>query len=325
MSTAVEEKQLTWLVQRDGGGSAPGASSAELAEPGDELLLSVPALTPGLQLVRACLVLVFVVSFTLFIQLVVVSRLQASAAQGRGFDRLRSELANGTAPIGPVDDHGREFPAGTPLAFMKIPAIGLNQVIGEGTTASALFAGPGHRRDTVLPGQIGSSVVYGRRAAFGGPFSDIGELKAGDKIMVATGQGEFTYKVLGVRQEGDPAPPPLASGGSRLQLVTAGGTAFLPDGVVRVDADIVGTPVVGASRVVSTAGLSANERVMAGDTSTLWALALWLQALVALALGIVWAWHRLGRAQMWVVFLPTVLLVGLATSGEVARLLPNLL
>jgi hypothetical protein len=64
---------------------------------------------------------------------------------------------------------------------------------------------------------------------------------------------------------------------------------------------------------------------MAADTRTIWVLAFWLQALIALALGAVWAWHRWGHAQAWVVFLPALTLVGLSASGEVARLLPNLL
>ena len=64
---------------------------------------------------------------------------------------------------------------------------------------------------------------------------------------------------------------------------------------------------------------------MGADASTLWALAFWLQALIVLTLGAVWAWHRWGRAKAWVVFLPPLLLVGLAASGEAARLMPNLL
>ena len=64
---------------------------------------------------------------------------------------------------------------------------------------------------------------------------------------------------------------------------------------------------------------------MAGDSRTLRTLALWLQALIVLTVGAVWAWHRWGRAQAWVVFLPPLLLVGLFASGEAIRLLPNLL
>ena len=64
---------------------------------------------------------------------------------------------------------------------------------------------------------------------------------------------------------------------------------------------------------------------MGSDPSTLWALALWLQALIGLSVGAVWGWHRWGRAQAWVVFLPPLLLVGLMTTSELTRLLPNLL
>ena len=283
------------------------------------------SISPRLQLVRAVLVLVFVVSFALFIQLVLVSSLQQSAAQGRAFDHFRAQLANGTAPIGPTDSAGRELELGTSVAFIEVPAIGLKQVIGQGTAAGVLFDGPGHRRDTPLPGQMGSSVIYGRRAAFGGPFDRINELRKGALITVTTGQGAFEFRVLGVRREGQPAPAPLAAGAARLQLVTADGRAFLPDGVLRVDADMVGTAVGGPTRLVTASTLPDAERVMAGDTTTLWALALWIQALVALTLGLVWAWHRWGRAQGWVVFFPPLVLVALSASGEVARLLPNLL
>ena len=283
------------------------------------------SISPRMQLVRAVLVLVFVLSATLLIQLVLVSSLQRSAAQERAFDRFRSELATGTAPIGPTDDSGRQLAIGTPVAYIEIPSIGVKQVIDEGTTSSALFAGPGHRRDTPLPGQIGSSIVFGRRAAFGGPFDRIDELKKGAAIKVTTGQGVFDFTVLGVRREGTPVPVAPAAGAARLLLVTAAGTAFLPGGVLRVDADLNGTAVVGPPRVLSTNSLPQEEKVMAADSRTLWALALWLQALIGLSIGVVWAWHRWGRAQAWVVFLPPLLLVGLATSGEALRLLPNLL
>jgi len=285
----------------------------------------VPPLSPRMQLVRASLVLFLVMTTTLLLQLVLISSLQQSAAQGRAFDDFRSELAKGTAPIGPTDSGGRMLAIGTPVAYLEIPSIGLHQVVGEGTTAAALFDGPGHRRDTPLPGQVGSSVIFGRRAAFGGPFDRIAELDEGDTMTVTTGQGVFEFRVMGVRNEGEPAPAAPAAGEARLMLVTAAGRAFLPDGVLRVDAELTGTAVVGPARVIRAASLPPEERVMAGDTRTLWVLAFWLQALIALSLAAVWAWHRWGRAQTWVVMLPPLLLVGLAASGEVARMLPNLL
>jgi sortase A len=286
---------------------------------------AVPDLPPRLQLVRAVVVLVFVLCTGALLELVVVSSLQASAAQGREFSALRSELATGTAPIGPADDAGHELALGAPVAFVEIPSIGLREVIGQGTTPGVLFDGPGHRRDTPFPGQLGTSIVYGRRAAFGGPFSRIAELKHGAAITVTTGQGTFQYQVLAVRREGDVVPSPPVPGAARLVLVTAAGTAFLPEGILRVDADLQGRPVVGGAPLVTANGLPSDEQAMSGDSSTLWAFALWLQALLLLAVGAAWAWHRWGRAQAWVVFLPPLVVVGLAASGEAARLLPNLL
>ncbi len=287
--------------------------------------VSPPPLSMRLQFIRAALVLVCVLSFTLVLQLVVVSRLQHSASQGRAFASLRSQLAQGTAPVGPVDEAGVQLALGTGVAYLEAPSIDLREVVLEGTTSGVLFSGAGHRRDTPLPGQVGTSVLMGRRAAFGGPFADLSDLKKGDAIKVTTGQGEFAFTVIGTRQDGDPQPLPLAANSARLTLVTAAGTPFIPSGVFYVDADITSAPTGGVPRAIASAALPASEWSMGTDNSTIWALALWLQALIVLAVGAVWAWNRWSRPATWIVVLPPLALVGLAAAGEIARLLPNLL
>ena len=286
---------------------------------------SPPPLSVRLQVVRAVLLLVMVLSITLVVQLTVVSRLQHSASQGRAFDSFRGKLAEGTAPVGPVDESGSALPLGTGVAYLEIRTIDLQQVVLEGSSPAVLFDGVGHRRDTPLPGQVGTSVVLGRRGAYGGPFGDLGDLRKDDVITVTTGQGVFDYRVIGTRRDGDPQPPPLARNGARLTLVTAAGTPFLTDGVFYVDADIVTPPTGGAPRAIAAAALPMSERPMGTDNSTLWALALWLQALIVLSVGAVWAWYRWSRPATWIVFVPAFALVGLAAAGELARLLPNLL
>ena len=286
---------------------------------------ALPPLSPKLQLVRAALLMVFAISFGLVLQLTVVSRLQHNAAQGRKFNRFRGELATGIAPIGPLDEQNRSLQLGTPVAYMQIPRIGVKEIVSEGTTPSVLFTGAGHRRDTPLPGQAGTSIVFGRRSSYGGPFHRLPELRKGDIITVTTGQGVFEYHVLGVRTEGMPVPAAPAADSSRLLLVTAAGSPYVPNGVLRVDADMKGQATGGPLRAISTASLPPEERANNGDARTLWALALWLQALVALAIAAVWSWLRWGRAQTWIVFLPLLMLAGIAAAGQVARLLPNLL
>lgn len=285
----------------------------------------VPPLSPRLHVARAVLILVLVASVSILVQLMFVSRLQHDAAQRRAFDSYRSKLAIGTAPIGPTDDRNVELPVGSGVAYLEIPAIDLREVVLEGTTSSVLMDGPGHRRDTPLPGQVGTSVVMGRRAAYGGSFGDLGDLRIGDRITVTTGQGEFRYVVTGARRDGDVLPPALGRNASRLTLVTAAGSPFMPDGVYSVDAELDGQPTGGPARLYSADSLPLAERALAGDSSTLWALALWLQALILLSVGAAWSWNRWSRAASWIVFFPPLLLVGLSAAGEVARLLPNVL
>lgn len=285
----------------------------------------IPPLGPGLQLARASLVLLTAMSFGLVLQMLVVSTLQQRSAQQHSFSQFRDDLARGTAPIGPIGTEGRALRPGAAVAYLEIPSIGVRQIVGEGTSGGELFAGPGHRRDTPFPGQVGSSVVFGRRAAFGGPFARIGDLRPGAIIRTTTGQGTFDYKVTGLRRPGDPAPGTLQPGTGRMLLVTAGGRPFMPSGVLRVDADLVGPGVAASTRRIASNSLSPSEQIMAADSATLWALALWLQALTVVVLSAIWAWHRWSRAKAWVVFLPPLLVVALGASGEAARLLPNML
>ena len=72
---------------------------------------AAPPLGPRAQLIRAVLVLFLALTGTLLLQLVLISSLQQSAAQGRAFDAFRSDLATGTyaqrqwagSPGGPVE------------------------------------------------------------------------------------------------------------------------------------------------------------------------------------------------------------------------------
>ncbi len=214
---------------------------------------------------------------------------------------------------------------GSPVAFLEIPAIGLSQVVVEGTTSSDLFDGPGHRRDSPLPGQEGTTIIMGRKASFGGPFSQIADLRQGDVIRAVTGQGTWDYAVIGVRREGDPVPEPGAAGDGRMLLMTADGPSFFPEGVLRVDAELTNDAVGAPDRPFTANTLPAAEKTMASDTSTLYALVLWLQALVLIMIGAVWTWQRMGKAKAWVIFLPPTVLVSLFVAGQAARLLPNLL
>jgi LPXTG-site transpeptidase (sortase) family protein len=259
------------------------------------------------------------------VQLVLVSRFQHRAAQQSAFDSLRKQLAEGTAPVAQTGHTGRLLKLGTPIAIIEVPSIHIHEVVLEGTTSGVLTSGPGHRRDTPFPGQAGTSVFLGRAGAYGGPFGGLHRLRAGAKVTVTTGQGVSTFKVIDVRKAGDLVPPPLGSAKGRLVLVTATGPAFMPTGVLRVDADLTSNTLATPPLVLSSSSLPHSEQPLGIDTSTVWALVLWLEALIVVAVAIVWSWMRWGHQQTWIVFVPLTAVVGFFVADQFMRLVPNLL
>jgi sortase A len=255
--------------------------------------------------------------------LAVISPLEYRAAQARSFAEFRNALARGIAPTGPVARKGGLLRLGSPVALLQIPALHMRVVVLDGTTPEVMTGGPGWLRSTVLPGTAGTSVILGRRAAYGGAFSGIHTLKSGDLITVTTGIGTSKFKVIDVRRAGDPLPEPLVSGYGRITLVTATGVPFLPSGVIRVDADLTAPAKDSGETAMST--VPHSEVPMGTDSSTLWQLVLDLQALIIAAVGAVWAWRRWGHAQAWIVFFPVTTLLCYFAADQVTRLLPNLM
>jgi sortase A len=64
---------------------------------------------------------------------------------------------------------------------------------------------------------------------------------------------------------------------------------------------------------------------MGVDRGALVPLVLWLQVLIAAAVGATWAQARWGGAQTWLVGLPVLLLGAWEVADSAMQLLPNLL
>lgn len=259
----------------------------------------------------------------LVLQLLVLGGLSHTRSQALLYRELRSQLAQGTAPLGPVTA------VGTPIGLLSIPALGVEETVVEGTTSAQTVDGPGHLRDTVLPGQVGTSVVMGRAQTYGGPFGDLGDLHRGDTISTTTAQGTTQFTVLGVRRAGDEIPQPLATGAARLVLITSesgGGStplSGLSSGeVLYVDADATAGQPAPAGLPVAVPDAELPQR---GDSGSLPLLVVYLVALLAVSLGIVWVRQRHRIALVWVLATPMALAVTWATTDVLVRMLPNLM
>lgn len=245
------------------------------------------------------------------VYLFVVSGIQESGSQSRLYTSFAAELSQDIGPLGPVAP-------GRPVAVLDIPSIGIrDMVVVEGTTPENLSLGPGHLRDTPLPGQLGLSVIYGRRATFGAPFAHIGELRLGARITAITQQGRSVYKVVAV---GDSQHPVKDTSLSRLALLTAS-SPDVPAYYVEVDADLVTTAHNGP---VQLPAIGPTEQALAGDAGALALTMVWGLALALVAVGGAFAAGRWSPWPVYLVLAPAVLAVVWNLYQSAAALLPNI-
>ena len=85
---------------------------------------------------------------------------------------------------------------GEKIGTLAIPALKLKLPIYEGTSDKQLNKGVGHFIQSVLPGEEDNSVLSGHRTTV---FAKLGKLKKGDKLIVQTLTGKFTYIIKRIR------------------------------------------------------------------------------------------------------------------------------
>jgi LPXTG-site transpeptidase (sortase) family protein len=241
-----------------------------------------------------------------------LSGVQEARTQTTLYATLSGQLAVAVAPLGSPKP-------GSPVAILNIPAIGLRgEVVVEGTSPENLTSGPGHLRDTPLPGQAGISVLYGRRATFGAPFARVPLVKPGEKITVTTGQGTATYVVKLV---GDSRRPILINTAPNQLLLLTADSDLEPSHYIEVDANLTSAaqPDPGGRPAVSSA-----ELALGNDPNTLILTMAWGLALVIVSAGGTIAAARWSRWPAYMAVVPIALAIVWNLYENLAALLPNL-
>ncbi len=210
-------------------------------------------------------------------------------------------------------------PQGSAVAVIQIPAIGLHQVVVEGTSAADLMNGPGLMRETALPGTPGNAVIAARRVTFGGPFGSIGTLHIGDRIRIIDGVGPSVYRVTKVETVGqgrrDVVGPTAAN---RLTLITSD-SSLVASGRQVVQAKLVGEAIAGKA----TPKVPKDDLALSGDSVAGWLALLWSIVTVAVVLAAVVVAIRWRRAALTYLFaVPVVLMCALFACQALARALP---
>ena len=292
--------------------------------PSDNALRSV-----GVALTLLAVVVLGFVGYLYFL-----SGVQEARAQTNLYARLQGELAQAVAPTGPVIPGHPASPAslaavpGDPVAVLDVPSIGIsNLVVVEGTSPENLTLGPGHLRDTPLPGQAGVSVVFGRRATFGAPFGNVPLLKKGAVITTITSQGEARYQVIAVSDSSKPVP--FSELPNQLLLVTAD-SKLAPAHYIEVEAKFVEAVVADTTQSTPfpESGyfpqVSAAEAALGRDSYALIPAMAWAIALAAAALAGSYLAARWARWPAWIVTIPVLAAIIWNLYEALSALLPNL-
>lgn len=262
----------------------------------------------GTILVAWAAVLLGFILFVGFLSAFPESRAQAGLQR-----HLATVLANAQAPI------GGSIRMGSPVARLDIPAIGLHQIVVEGTSADQLRKGPGHLPVSPMPGQAGNSVIAAHALLFGGPFGSIGSLRPGDAIQVLTGEGPATYRVTGHRTVPSRSAQPFeATPDNQLTLVTAAN--LWASSRLVVTARLVGAPQ--AAPAGRPTVLAASQGALAGGGGAGLALGLFLGVFLVVAGLTVVAYRRLPRWSSYIITTPILLASLWLLYSTLGRFLP---
>jgi len=90
----------------------------------------------------------------------------------------------------------KKVAVGDGLTRLKIPKIGVDVLVVQGTTPAALRAGAGHYPDTPLPGESGNVGIAGHRTTYGRPLNRLDELAPGDLVELDTPLAAHTYRAV---------------------------------------------------------------------------------------------------------------------------------
>jgi LPXTG-site transpeptidase (sortase) family protein len=111
------------------------------------------------------------------------------------------------------------------LTRVSIPKINLDVIVVEGTNHKSLRLGPGHLKNTPVPGEPGNSVISAHRDTF---FRHIYELNKGDLIDVRRNGRTYTFEVTGKKiVEPDDLSVVKNTADARLTLITCYPTYYI--------------------------------------------------------------------------------------------------
>jgi sortase A len=84
---------------------------------------------------------------------------------------------------------------GQVIGRLRVPRMGVNMLLVNGTDHDTLKKGPGRDGRTFMPGENRLIYIAGHRTTYLAPFSHIDRLRSGDRVTIEVPYGTFIYAV----------------------------------------------------------------------------------------------------------------------------------
>jgi sortase A len=84
---------------------------------------------------------------------------------------------------------------GQVIGRLRVPRMGVNMLLVNGTDHDTLKKGPGRDERTFMPGEDRLVYIAGHRTTYLAPFSHIDRLRRGDRVTIEVPYGTFIYAV----------------------------------------------------------------------------------------------------------------------------------
>lgn len=89
----------------------------------------------------------------------------------------------------------RGLETGDAVGRLRVPRLGLDVIVINGTDSGSLTKGPGRHDGSYAPGEGELIYVAGHRTTYSAPFANIDRLRKGDIVTFDVPYGTFTYRV----------------------------------------------------------------------------------------------------------------------------------
>ena len=89
----------------------------------------------------------------------------------------------------------RQAKRGEAIGRIKVPHMGVNMILVNGTDHDTLKKGPGRDLRTFMPGENRLVYIAGHRTTYLAPFSHIDRLRSGDRVTIEVPYATFVYTV----------------------------------------------------------------------------------------------------------------------------------